>query len=160
MNELAALVCAVLLAVFPPAWGDTRANAESVCIDVATEAILQSVPPETPVPPALAVALSYRESGLTRTKVSRTGAVGPLQVKLNLHCPDDPECDRVATGVRVLQFFLRNRPPIRRAVGGFTGVTVTGNTSHVDNIVELYEWLQSQVDCMCSTGEPPSRRHP
>lgn len=160
------IACLVLLAVFPPSWGRGIDEALDVCEEVAREGEAQGVPP------ALVVAMAYRESGLRRDEVSKTGAVGPLQVHRKFWCEGgvaDPDCDNTEAGVKAIAHFIKRRPTLddeahfySRPVASFTGASVTGNDEHVENILALYDWLSASMRCRCSlvSPAPPTRREP
>ena len=73
-----------------------------VCVEIAETAHAHGVSPR------LAVAVGYRETRWRRGLVSSVGAVGPLQVRPEYHCPDGTAegCDLVTTGVLVLRRYL------------------------------------------------------
>lgn len=73
-----------------------------VCVDIAEAAY------EHGVDPRIAVAVGYTESRWRHGLVSSVGAVGPMQVRPEYHCPDGRAdgCDLVATGVRTLRRYL------------------------------------------------------
>tara|TARA_B100001173_G_scaffold305287_1_gene310478 strand:+ start:2109 stop:2537 length:429 start_codon:yes stop_codon:yes gene_type:complete len=72
----------------------------SVCVDVVNEAQRQNVEP------ALAVAVAWRESALTRDAVSSAGAVGPMQVMPRFWCKSK-SCNYIEAGVRALKYYTK-----------------------------------------------------
>ena len=72
------------------------------CLEVAQGAYLEGIPAD------LAVALSFTESRFNPEAKSAAGAVGPLQILPQFHCPSRRAkgCDLVAAGLSALS---RNR---------------------------------------------------
>ena len=148
MSEFALLVCSLLLSVHPPASGIDTAVAIDTCGDVVDVAW------SADVPVALVAALGYHESKYDPFAVSRSGALGPLQVLPVYSCPGGRArgCDVVAAGVGALRRFLVRADWDRSAaVCRYTGCRVTGNTGFVAQILATTRWIERSLECQCST---------
>lgn len=104
---IAELLCTAAVATMTP---DVGPDARDVCETIAEAAA------STTVPPDLAVALAWVESRWRWDAVSPAGAVGPMQVRADLH--GDAE---VATGLRILERYRDTVCPWTPADGRWSG---------------------------------------
>lgn len=125
MTHPAAILCLLVLSVFPHARAITDGDAVATC-----SAVVASADEDALVPPALAVSTAWAESGFNAAAVSTAGARGPLQTLPAFWCPRyiacvnagargcrqlRNACDYTAAGVRALHAFIlaawtRSRP--------------------------------------------------
>ena len=118
------------------------------CVAVAEEAEEQGVPGE------LVIALAYVESRFNPDVVSRSGAVGPMQVLPKYACEDGVECDHIVAGVLMLRrwarraYFRHGRRKVqdRDALAMYHGGNNPGPQSfkYADRILRLQKQLKKK----------------
>lgn len=90
------LCLAAMSMLHPSAVTDQRWD---TCRDIVHEARAQGVPPQ------VALAVAYVESRYNPDAISRAGALGPIQVLPQWHCPDGTAegCDLIAEGIGLMR---------------------------------------------------------
>jgi len=119
------------------------------CVQVAEEAEHQGVPA------SLVIALSYVETRFNPNAISRSGAIGPLQVLPKYVCQDDGPCDLIVEGVFMLRRWARRahrrlgrrRVRDRDALAMYHGGNNPGPVSYryADKILRLKKQLDKKV---------------
>lgn len=103
---------------------DSYQSRMDTCLSLADEADRQSVP----VPLVLAVA--WVESKFYDKAVSSAGAIGPMQILPQFHCPGKREegCDLIARGVEALRKYLSKYSTVEKALCHYNAGNVCGKT--------------------------------
>ena len=117
-------LCILILVTIYPQLQNSQVRefrrAQAVCEQVYNAAI------DSPVDPLLALAVAAEETRF-KPRTSNKGAQGPLQVIPAYWCPKDekgklkPKCDHIDAGLRALEYYVAERPSVRRALEGYAG---------------------------------------
>lgn len=106
---------------------------------------------------AVAVSVAFEESRFRPNAVSDAGAVGPLQVLPQYHCPADYPCDPTEAGVEVLIEYLRRHGDLETAAAHYNGGNHPGprSRSYAWRVVRLTERLRAVRDAARAWGLGP-----